>query len=63
VQCAVEMVAEEVGQPVRIIDVVRKVKLCKFVNVRRKYSKSRGRYNGLMLKFSPGGAVTVRETP
>jgi len=30
---------------------------------RRKYSKSRGRYNGLMLKFSPGGAVTVRDTP
>ena len=30
---------------------------------RRKYSKSRGRYNGLMLKFSPGGAVTVRDRP
>ena len=30
-QCAVEMIVEEVGQPVRIIDVVRKVKLCKFV--------------------------------
>jgi len=25
------MIVEEVGQPVRIIDVVRKVKLCKFV--------------------------------
>jgi len=31
--------------------------------LRRKYSKSRGRYNGLMLKFSPGGAVTVRDRP
>ena len=30
---------------------------------RRKYSKSRGRYNGLMLKFSAGGAVMVRDRP
>ena len=30
---------------------------------RRKYSKSRCRYDSLMLKFSPGGAVTVRDRP
>jgi len=30
---------------------------------RQKYSKSHSRYNGLMLKFAPGGAVTVRDRP
>jgi len=34
-----------------------------FSGVKGENIQSRGRYNGLMLKFSPGGAVTVRDRP
>jgi len=40
-----------------------KMRYLTFSGVKGENIQSRGRYNGLMLKFSPGEAVTVRDRP
>jgi len=41
----------------------KKTRKVTFWDAKGENIQSRGHYNGLMLKFSPGGAVTVRDRP